>query len=255
MSDVSLNLHSAPIVEAVVEVECDMPPTFDLGGIETRARDVFRTEYPKIRVQFLEEHQITNKGGDFTEHRTKRGIQAYHFLHDDEKQLVQVRAQGFAFNRLAPYGSLDDYLKEIERTWTQFRSLVSPVQIRNVRLRYINRILLPMAGDALQLQDYLRVSPQLPNESNLTFVGFLNQHSAIEAGTGNQANIVLATLPIEGERLPVIFDIAVNHPATAEPDDWKWIADKIQSLRDLKNRVFKNTLTPQCLNLFQHSAL
>ena len=70
----------------------------------------------------------------------RRGIQALQFLHADEKQLVQVRAQGFSFNRLAPYTSLDDYLPEIERTWHLFVGLASPVQIRVVQLRYINRI-------------------------------------------------------------------------------------------------------------------
>ena len=181
-------------------------------------------------------------------------MQAFQFLHDDEKQLVQVRTQGFAFNRLAPYGSLDDYMGEIERTWRQFVTLTSPVQIRAVRLRYINRILLPMKGEGLQLQDFLKVSPQLPNESNLTFIGFLNQHSAIESGTGNQANIVLTTQPLEADNLPIIFDIGVHHIEPGEPDNWPWITENIQSLRSLKNRIFKNTLTERCLNLFQHSA-
>ena len=50
----------------------------------------------------------------------KRAIQSLQFLHEDEKQLVQVMAQGFSFNRLAPYTSLDDYLPVIQRTWELF---------------------------------------------------------------------------------------------------------------------------------------
>jgi hypothetical protein len=41
--------------------------------------------------------------------------------------------------------------------------------------------------------------------------------------------------------------------ANVQPQEWNWILAKIQSLRDLKNRVFKNTLTDTCLNLFQQS--
>jgi uncharacterized protein (TIGR04255 family) len=254
MTKQCFQLHSAPIVEAVVEIDCDMPPAFELAGLESRAREVFREQYPKFRTQFIEEHEIKQHGGEPAKYSARRAVQAFQCLQEDERQLVQVRMNGFAFNRLAPYGGLDDYMDEIKRTWLQFIALTSPIQIRAVRLRYINRILLPMKSEALQLQDFLKVSPQLPNESNLTFVGFLNQHSAIESGTGNQANIVLTTQPPEADNLPIILDIGVHHVGPSEPDDWVWIAQNIQSLRSLKNRIFKNTLTERCLNLFQHSA-
>ena len=72
---------------------------------------------------------------------------------------MQVRAQGFSFNRLAPYSGLDDYLPEIERTWSLYVDLASPVQIRAIRLRYINRILLPLAANTVDLDEYLKIGP------------------------------------------------------------------------------------------------
>jgi uncharacterized protein (TIGR04255 family) len=181
----------------------------------------------------------------------RHGIQAFQFLHADEKQLVQVRAQGFSFNRLAPYTSLDDYLPEIKRTWQLFVGLASPVKTRAVQLRYINRILLPTVAGRVELSDYLKIGPRLPDEEKLMFVGFLNQHAAVETDTGNQANIVLTTQPQEKDKLPVIFDNCVRSAGTAEPEDWPWILARILSLRALKNRIFGNTLTERCLNLFR----
>ncbi len=247
-----LKLNAAPIVEAVLDIDCDMGPKFELATLEEAARDTFRSAYPKFQTQFLEEHQIRQTGGDSAEHLTKRGIQAFMFHSADSKQLVQVRAQGYSFNRLAPYSTLTDYIAEIERTWRQFVKFASPVQIRAVRLRYINRLLLPLVDGRLEFNDYLKVSPQLPDESNLTFVGFLNQHSAVEAKTGNLANIVLTTLPPEDDILPLIFDIGVSHGEPGEIDDWPWICENIMALRGLKNRIFQNTLTESCLKLFQH---
>ena len=84
------------------------------------------------------------KPGELPALSIKHGVQALQFLQDDERQLVQVRVQGFSFNRLAPYTSLDDYLPEIKRTWGLYVDLVKPVQVRQIRVRYINRILLPM---------------------------------------------------------------------------------------------------------------
>lgn len=251
MIEPELKLAKAPIVEAVLDIDCDMPPAFEVSALERPAREAFKAAYPKFRSQFLEQHRFEAKPDEPSTHSTRRGIQAFRFLHDDEKQLVQVRAQGFSFNRLAPYTSLDDYLPEIQRTWELFRGIASPNKVLVIRLRYINRFLIPFTDGKLLLGDYIKNSPQLPENSNLIFAGFLNQHLAIEVGTGHEANIILTGQPPENEKLPIIFDNCVAGTGPVMPEDWPWILQKILSLRDLKNRIFKNTLTPQCLNLFQ----
>lgn len=251
MNDSLLRLSSAPIVEAVLDIDCDMPPAMDMAALEGPARDLFREQYPKFRTQFIQAHEIKQEGDAPPIMSVRKGIQSFQFLQDDEKQLVQVRAHGFSFNRLAPYSSLDDYLLEIERTWLLFVGLVSPVQIRLIRLRYINRILLPLADKHVDLDEYLKLGPRLPDEERLTFAGFLNQHAAVESDTGNQVNIILTTQPPENDLLPLIFDIEAASTLNGEPGDWSWILSRIQSLRSLKNRIFKNTLTDKCLNLFQ----
>ena len=252
MSASHFKLLHPPIVEAVLDVDCDMSPTFDLAALEQTAREAFGERYPKFRTQFLEEHQIEQKAGQPVQFSARRRLQAFQFLQEDEKQLVQVRMQGFSFNRLAPYTNLDDYLPEVERAWGLFASIASPVQIRVVRLRYINRILLPLANGRVDLEDYLKVGPRLPDEDRLRFAGFLNQYSAVEMDTGLQVNVVLTSQPPESDKIPIIFDISVASAETAEPEDWAWLSAKTQSLRHLKNGIFRNTLTEQCLNLFQH---
>ena len=252
MNQSDLKLPNPPIVEAVLDIECDLPPGQQLSALEESVRQIFRDRYPKFRTQFLQEHQIQVKADAPPEVSVQlKGVQAFQFLQDDEKQLVQVRAQGFSFNRLAPYTSLDDYLPEIERTWRLYIELAKPVQIRLIRLRYINRILLPTVAGRVQLDDYFTIAPRLPEEEKLTLVGFLNQHTAEEVETGNQVNIILTAQLPEGDRLPVIFDNAVTAPKPGEPEDWSWISSRIQVLRDLKNRIFRSALTKTCLDLFR----
>lgn len=251
MKDLDTSFRKDPIVEAVLDIECDMPPVQKVSELESAARDRFLDRYPKFRAQFLQEHRIETKPDQPLQMSVHRDVQALQFLTEDEKQLVQVRVQGFSFNRLAPYGSLDEYLPEIERTWRLFIDLASPVQVRLIRLRYINRILLPLVDGRVQLDEYLQVAPHLPDENALRFTGFLNQHSAIEVETGHQVNLVLTTQPMDGENLPLIFDSCVTAVESGEPENWAWILTKIQALRCLKNRIFKNTLTKQCQNLFQ----
>jgi uncharacterized protein (TIGR04255 family) len=243
--------RNPPIVEAVFDVDCDLPPGFDLAALETAARAQFEAQYPKFRPQFLQEHMIETTQDAPPKMSMRLAVQAFQFLQDDERQLVQVRAQGFSFNRLAPYTSLDDYLPEIERTWHLYVALVSPVQIRIIRLRYINRILVPVTAGAVDLDGFLTIGPRLPDEDRLVLSGFLNQQTAVEKDTGHQVNLVLTAQPPESEKLPVILDITVAGTTTAEPADWANILPLVGSLRSLKNHIFLNTLTPKCIELFQ----
>ncbi len=251
MSESDLKLANAPIVEAVLDIECDLPPSPEFTALEMPARDCFRVEYPNFQIQYMDEVEFEIKVGEPPNTLRRRGIHAFQFLSADEKQVVQIRRQGYSFNRLARYSGLDDYLPEIERTWGLFVGLACPIRIRSVRLRYINRLSLPRREGLVELNDYLRIGPRLPDELGLTFVGFLNQHSAVETETGHEVNIVLTSEPGELEVHPVIFDITVVSPTSTEPEDWPFILSRIQSLRTLKNRIFRDTLTEECLKLFQ----
>jgi uncharacterized protein (TIGR04255 family) len=248
----ALKLKSAPIVEAVLDIDCDLPPGIDMPALEGAAQQRLSDAYPISRKRVVQEMQVETKGGEAPKVSARQGLQALMFLAPDEKQLVQLRPQGYSFNRLAPYTSLDDYLPEIERTWRLFVELAAPVRVRLVRLRFINRILLPTDGGSVDLGKYLKLGPRLPDEANLAFSGFFNQHSAVESATGNAVNITMATQPLEGDKLPVILDIEAYKADKLEPQDWEQIVSRIQSLRLLKNLVFKHSLTDQCLNLFRH---
>jgi uncharacterized protein (TIGR04255 family) len=242
-------LPHAPIIEAVLDIDCDMPPKFDLAGLEQVALEWFREKYPVIKKQYLEEFQIKMGQTEPANYLSKRAMRAFQFFQEGEKQIIQIRSNGFSFNRLAPYSSLDDYLPEIERTWKIFVGMASPVQIRTIQLRYINRIFLPLGPGGVNLSDFFKIYPTLPVE-NLTLTGFINQYLASEKDTGNLVNVILTSQPVENGKAPMLFDNSAVWTGAAEVGNWAWILSKIISLRDLKNRIFENTLTEPCLNLF-----
>ena len=252
MIDTQFKLLKAPIIEAVLDIDCDMPPGKEISLLELAAHERLRPHYPKVRRVFVQTHHIETPPGEAPKIKHHQAVHGLQFLSEDEKQLVQFRAQGFSFNRLAPYTGLDDYLPEIERTWKIFVSLAAPLQIRTVRLRYINRLMLPMLEkQPLQLEEYLKVCPRLPDEDKLTFTSFLNQHTAVENGTGNQVHIILTNQTAENMMLPLILDITAENSAQSEIENWPCLLARIQALRRLKNRVFRNTLTEKCLNQYQ----
>ncbi len=251
MNDAAFKLQKPPIIEAILDVDCDMPPGQDLATLEEPAKAAFLEQYPESRRALVQEHHIEAKPDQAPKISVRQQVLALQFLREDDKRLVQVRAQGFSFNKLAPYSTLDDYLPEIERTWRTFVVLASPVQIRAVRLRYINRILIPMEGGQVRLDGYIALAPRLPDPATLVMAGFLTQTVAVERETGSRASIVTTAQPPEKGALPVILDITAESLKIGEVENWTCLLAKIVSLRALKNRIFKKTLTERCLNLYQ----
>ncbi len=252
-SEEHFQLDDAPIIEAVVDIDCDMPPDFSLATIEAEAKNRFSDVYPKPKKSYLQQQQIQIRPQEAPQVTATQAFHALQFFSADSLQLVQVRSNGYSFNRLRPYTSLDDYLLEIERTWHLFVELARPIRVQRIALRYINRILLPCSEDgSVPLDRYLTLGPRLPEDHQLRYLGFLNQYSAVEPGTENEITITLTSQQKEKGHLPLIFDIEARRQFGAEPQNWDALKEVILSLRRLKNRVFKRTLSKECLKLFQH---
>ncbi len=246
-----MKLGNSPVVEVVLDIDCDLPPDFDLARSEDRFKKAFLSGYPKLRKPIIATHHLEMKAGTPTHASAELGVSAHQHVSEDEKQIVQVRREGFSFNRLAPYSGLDACLPEIERAWRLFVDLALPIQIRLIRLRYINLLQLPvLQGLPMQLSDYFVHSPLLPDKDTLSFLRFLDQRVALEKETGEVVEWVMASQGLEGDRLPVILDISSVSMNTRELNGWEQILGQIQSLRRLNNRVFLKSLTEKCLQLF-----
>lgn len=252
MSKEITKLEHPPIIEAIIDIDCDMPPEFEVGAKIEQAQELFGSDYPILKKRYSHSGEVEGKVGESPELKfAESHLQALLLQKKDRKQLVQIRQNGFSFNRLAPYTSLDNYFPEIERTWALFSERFSPLLVRRIGLRYINRIFLPLEKGTLDLDYYLKVGPKLPQSSSLQFSGFMHQQQLVEQGTNNAANIILTTQPIEKEKLSLIFDIGTTKEVSFEPSGWVEVEATIESLRELKNHIFFDSLTEECRCLFQ----
>lgn len=241
---------STPIVEAVVDIDCDIPHGFNLAD-PSPFLAVWGENYPQVQSLHGQQIKIEARKEGEVSHELPISVIAQQFRTPEGNPVVQARQAGFSFNRLKPYSKLDDYLDEIHSAWENYRKVVKPLVVRNVRLKYINRLLLPLIGGRVPLGEYFKVCPTLPDGAGLDFTGFFHQHSAVERETGHTAEIVLLGQPPENEHFPVIFDITVTAPQTTEPENWSWILGKIQRLRRLKQSIFENSLTEKCLKPYR----
>ncbi len=251
MTDTYPKLAKPPIVEAVLDFDCDVPPDKTLKLLEQPGRAAFADRYSDVVPRHLQELQVGSDQDGMLNSSLRQSLEAWMFRQPDGRQLVQLRQSGFSFNRLAPYEGFEAYVTEIRRVWDLYRELATPISVRTLRLRYINRILLPLDGGRVELDAYLSSIPALPDEDRFTLSGFVNQYFATDAATGHQVAVVFAAQPPEDDKLPVIFDNAVSASGEWEPADWSTMYGVLEALRDLKNLVFFKTVKQSCLDLFR----
>lgn len=251
MNDNLEQLRSSPIIEFVLDIDCDLPIEFSLKDCKEAASKLFTKSYPKSRKQFEQQivfDQSKHEGSEAAPSNPE--LSALQFLQEDKLQVVQVRKNGFSFNRLRPYTTLDDYLDVIETAWQDYCTLAEPIQILHIRVRYINRLLLPVSNGTCDLEGYLSSAPGLPGNNLLQLTGFISQRNAVDPATGNTVAIVQASQKIENNSLPVILDITTSAEKRHQPD-WSWLKEQIMLQRELANLVFNESVTEKCLTLFQ----
>jgi len=142
--DQPFQLPFPPIVEVIVDIDCELPPAVKISDLEAVAQASLKESYPRLEKRMLQQFQIRKQGEDPPAHSIKEGLDALLFRSEDGKQLTQFRRLGYSFNRLAPYEGMDTYLPEIQRTWENYRGIAKPLLIRKIGLRTINRIQLPL---------------------------------------------------------------------------------------------------------------
>ena len=109
------HLPNAPITEAVLDIQVQLPASIRLGQLEAMHRDRdIRDRYPNRRTRKRVEVNVKLEGEVpiATPAPTEDG---YLFLSRDGKRMVQARLDGFSFNQLKPYGTwetLRDEAKE-----------------------------------------------------------------------------------------------------------------------------------------------
>lgn len=252
----NLPLKNAPIIEAVIEFHCELPPGQDRSGWEAALKQRFAAGYPQCQAYHMQEVQFQMGPGidGPLAKAVRQGVHGFRHLSADGRQLVQCRVDGFFFNRLAPYASFDVYLPEALRCWDLYREVAEPVIVRQVCLRYINRLPLPLVDGKLSLGNYLKNPPVITTPTGddpFTSVGFVHQHQMAAPGSKTLVSVVLASQPFENDKFPLVFEIAAMQSVDFDPAARAAFEIALRSLRSLKNSVFENTLTDECLTLFQ----
>lgn len=236
----------APITEAIIDLQVKPRGGLTLSDVE-RVRSGEESSYPEIKRFAIAHGQF--EVGERLVASAQQEHTGYGFTSADQKQVVQVRIDGFTFSRLAPYEHWTAFRDEARRLWLLYRERVVPDEILRIALRYINRFDLP--GPRIELKDYFRTTPEISPELPQSLSGFFLRLVIPQDDLKGQLliNQTIAP-PAKPDVVSVILDIDLFRNSDV-PNDETAIWDYFELLHDRKNHVFEACITDRARELIR----
>lgn len=242
----SINYPNAPIVEAVIDLRVKTSEGFSREVLDRFIKET-SGEYQNTEIQ--REIQIVADATDASVRRVAHDT-GVRVRSSDGRHIVQARADGFAFSRLAPYESWAPFVAAAKQMWARYRHVFRPTQVWRVATRYVNKIDIPLPIRDLSdfFRTHLKVSEDLPQ----SLLDYRFQFAFPESTTGSRVNVMQGFFPSEQQdRISVILDIDVFTTDEFSLDEDR-IWAKVESFRNVKNRTFEDCITHRTRELFGH---
>lgn len=240
-----------PIQEALLDIQVALPGNVTVETLKNFQAGL-ETRFPerKERISWQQGFQISG-AGDSHAVSSSRSVDGYLFTCNAEGKVVQVRRDGFTFNKLRPYSDWDTFSAEAKELWQRYVVLARPASIQRVALRYLNRIALPLP--LRDLREYCLLFPDLPPALPQGISEFFLRVTLPVSETPCLSTVTLTFEPARpgATVLNLIFDneAAYFHGSLNLDTDAVW--SKLARLRDLKNEVFDASFTEKAKALFR----
>ena len=233
----------APVTEALIDIRATLP--HPVAAQTLRAFGEGLEGYPRIRTQTQGQIRMeaSGVGSSVT---SSHGVRGFMYLDESEKQIAQVRIDGFTFSRVHPYESWEDLRDEARRLWHRYTEIAQPESVTRIAVRYINR--LEFEEDPVTLGKWLKLNMVTPLELGPMadfLLRMVVQHpdEPSYVGTVTQGT---AQPTIKGRANAIVLDIDCWTSRTCDPagdDIWRILED----LREFKNDFFFGTMTDEAL--------
>jgi len=234
----------APIVEAVIEIQLQLPRSIGVTDL-LRFHSTVSSEYPDKQEQHAFEISMS---GPQNPPSTSGRLAGYRFISSDQKQIIGVRTDSFSFSRTAPYDRWESMREEAHRLWSIFRSTLGPERLTRVGVRYINRIDVPARSEGVNLDDYFETAPRIASSLPQRLTNFF-MRLQIPIDEGMLLITETSVAPPAQNLISTLLDIDVYAQQENLDETTAW--QTLERLRHEKNRVFEACITDRVRDLIK----
>ena len=248
-----LKLNRPPIVEAIVDWNGMVPDNWILELESIRKHGDLENYFPIYQKKIFQHSNVKFSEADDPKLTNLPKSSAHQFWNERRTRLVQYRQNGFSFNLLPPYTTFEAEISDIRREWERYLTIVPNFILQDIRLRFINRIVVALKDEHLDWSLYFKIgndSNGIPDEYKLNFKS--NQTGWQDS---NSNRSLVRTIFLESifpkEEAKIILDIETFQSNLRSTDrDWETIETILSELRKMKNQAFFGGITDLCLQMF-----
>jgi len=250
-ADESPPLSNAPIQEAILDVRTTNNDSFSPEVIKERLPlDV--PEFNRIEERIEGKVKLhLEKGKQLSAEKPNAETAALIFRNTENTEAIQLRRNGFGFSRLKPYENWGNFYSGFVENWNKCERFVLGKEINRIGVRYINA--LPISSGQIDLSDLFLLRPEYPDNLGGAANNIFLKLSFQEKGANGQhinSNLILRSGNTMDGNPTFILDIDVSAICNCHPLDKDFEKFTLE-LRTIKNRIFKNSLTPQYYDTFK----
>lgn len=249
-----MTFSNSPIVEATFHISLQHDPSFDVDILDAY-KEAMKSEFPNIKQKRSIENSINFTNPDDIVSLLNSNKEGYFLVTSDDKKVIQATLSGFSFSKLKSYDTWDLFFTEAFSLWEKYISLTSVNKVSRLALHYLNNILIPFQ-ESIQLQDYINIFPEVPENLEMTISEYFMQVSLSSQKYNLAQSIVTQSVTkdtnINNQNLvPINLNIEVFQDVNLNPNDA--IIKNIfnNTLRHFKNDIFYNSITDKSRGLFQ----
>ena len=211
--------NKPPLIEAICDFRFSSSKQWDWtipGLFYEQIQDNFPN---KNQVNVIETRVDPNEGKVVQQSQLKM-----QFISSDGAAVIQVGSDNLTIHQLRPYDGWVKFKARILKYLLVYHKIAQPERVANVTLRYVNRIEFPHGE--LELDDYFRILPQVPNPIPQIFPTFLLNVDVPYHTLQSVLRIVFGTVIPEGQaQLAYLLDLSMLSSIVAissmdEVPDW-----------------------------------
>jgi uncharacterized protein (TIGR04255 family) len=231
---------NAPITEAVLDIRTRLAEP-SLGKLE-KVRD---SGYPNLYLtpSLMAFHFSASEGQSSVNASSE--AMGFAYRSQDEKDIFQVRKDGFSHNRLAPYTEWQSFSSEAKRLWQVYKEVAQPAAIELIALNYINEIYVPFGEP---FEKYFKTYIEVPTNLPQMLLGFSFSYQLLIAEDMGVLQISQGYGPIKKENHSTVF---LNIQASKQVNrDFSDISEQelwgmFEQLRTAKSQAFEACITDE----------
>ncbi len=144
---------------------------------------------------------------------------------------------------------MDEFRQRIDQAFDVYLDVAKPVGAKRIALRYINRIVMS-ANQEIELGEYFKVYPQIPEGMPETISGFLTRAESIYKDLPIKLVLTLSDAIAPPGQADFILDLEISQDWAEKPLPLQEVLSNLDELKQRQGQAFENLITDRARELF-----